>query len=297
MTADAPKERFPDWDRNPRPPVPMPPRGSCDCQVHIYGGDKYPPKWKIGHELPDASLADAQRVLGVMGFDRMVLVHPSVYETDYRLIIDLLKGLPDRSNYRGVVVATDETTDAQLAELDSLGVCGVRFHIASRYEPYDKAHFLRTVARVRELGWHVRLHLDPPDLIEFADVLKSIEDVPMSIDHMGRVDFSKGLDQPAMKLILDLLQRPNWWMMASNGNRTSAMDKDWDDAVPFGRAYVEAAPDRIIWATDFPHVRWRKKRMMNDAEEVELFYRYVDHDAGLIQKILVDNAARLHGFK
>ena len=142
----------------------------------------------------------------------------------------------------------------------------------------------------------MRLHLDPPDLIEFADVLTSIEDVPMVIDHMGRVDFSLGLDQPAMKLILDLLKRPNWWMMASNGNRTSAMEKDWDDAVPYGMAFVEAAPDRVIWATDFPHVRWRKKRMMNDAEEVELFYRYVDHDAGLIKKVLVDNPARLHGF-
>ena len=296
MNVEATKERFPDWDRTPRPPVPLPPRGSTDCQVHIYGAaDKYPPKWKIKHELPDANLADAQRVLGVMGFDRMVLVHPSVYETDYRLIIDLLKSV-DRRNYRGVVVATDETTDAQLAELDALGVCGVRFHIAARYEAYDKPHFLRTVARVRELGWHVRLHLDPPDLIEFADVLTSIEDVPMVIDHMGRVDFSLGLDQPAMKLILDLLKRPNWWMMASNGNRTSAMEKDWDDAVPYGMAFVEAAPDRVIWATDFPHVRWRKKRMMNDAEEVELFYRYVDHDAGLIKKVLVDNPARLHGF-
>jgi 2-pyrone-4,6-dicarboxylate lactonase len=74
------------------------------------------------------------------------------------------------------------------------------------------------------------------------------------------------------------------------------MDAGWDDAVPFGRAYIEAAPDRIIWATDWPHVRWRKARMMNDAEEVELLYRYVDHDRALIQKILVDNPARLHGF-
>jgi predicted TIM-barrel fold metal-dependent hydrolase len=75
------------------------------------------------------------------------------------------------------------------------------------------------------------------------------------------------------------------------------MVDDWDDAVPFGQAYVEAAPDRLIWGSDWPHVRWRKSRMPNDAELVELLYRYVDHDACLIDKILVQNPARLHGFE
>ena len=120
--------------------------------------------------------------------------------------------------------------------------------------------------------------------------------IPISIDHMGRVDFSLGLDQPAVRWILRMLERDNWWMMVSNGNRTSAFDSGWDDAVPFGRAYLGAAPDRTIWATDWPHVRWRKKRMMNDAEEVELLYRYADYDAALLRKVLVDNPARLHGF-
>lgn len=85
-------------------------------------------------------------------------------------------------------------------------------------------------------------------------------------------------------------------MMLSNGARLSRMTDDWDDAVPFGQAFVEAAPDSMIWGSDWPHVRWRKSRMPNDAELVELMYRYVDHDADLIQKILVDNPARLHGF-
>ena len=86
-----------------------------------------------------------------------------------------------------------------------------------------------------------------------------------------------------------------WWMMASNGNRDSTMESGWDDAVPFGRAFILAAPDRAIWGTDWPHPMWTK-RMMNDAEEVELLYRYVDYDAELIRKVLVDNPARLYGF-
>jgi predicted TIM-barrel fold metal-dependent hydrolase len=291
------KEKFPNWDRNPRPPVPLPPPRSCDCQVHVYEDQtRYPVRWNITHEIPDGSFVDAQRVLKVLGFERMVLVHPSVYDTDYSMLKDILRGLPDRSNYRGVVVVKDSVADSELQELADLGVCGVRFHISARYESYPKDAFLRTVARAKALGWHVRLHMDGPDLLDYADVLESLQDIPVVIDHMGRLDFSLGLDQPAMKWILSMLRRDNWWMMASNGNRVSAMEEGWYDAVPFGKAFIDAAPDRIIWATDWPHVRWRKARMMNDAEEVELLYRYVDHDQDLLQKILVDNPARLHGF-
>ena len=79
--------------------------------------------------------------------------------------------------------------------------------------------------------------------------------------------------------------------MLSNGNRLSAMDQGFDDAIPIARAYIEAAPDRVIWGSDWPHVQWRKPRMMNDSEVVELLYRYADNDKALLQKILVDNPA------
>ena len=291
------KEKFPDWDRNPRPPVPLPPPKSCDCQLHIYEDQaRYPVRLNIQHEIPDGTFADARRVMKTLGFQRAVLVHASVYDTDYRMLTDILESVPDRENFRGVVVVKDDVPDTELQRLSEIGVCGVRFHISKRYEAYPKDAFLRTVARAKELGWHVRLHMDGPDLLEYADVLETIRDIPMVIDHMGRVDFSLGLDQPAVRWMLQMLQRDNWWMMVSNGNRMSAMEERWDDAVPFGRAYIEAAPERMIWSSDWPHVRWRKKRMMNDAEEVELFYRYIDNDPSLMKAILVDNPARLHGF-
>jgi predicted TIM-barrel fold metal-dependent hydrolase len=118
----------------------------------------------------------------------------------------------------------------------------------------------------------------------------------MVIDHMGHLDFSLGLEQAALRWITDQLKDERWWVKLSNGNRDSAMETGWDDAVPFAKAMIAAAPDRMIWGTDWPHTGWRKARMMNDAEVVELLYRYVDHDAGMIKKILVDNPARLHRF-
>jgi 2-pyrone-4,6-dicarboxylate lactonase len=299
MSAEAhkEKEKFPDWDRNPRAPVPLPPPKSCDCQLHIYEDQtKYPVRWNIGHEVPDGKFSDAQRVLKILGIERAVIVHASVYDTDYSMIKDILSTAPNRQDFRGAVVFNESVKDRELDELAELGVCGVRFHIAKRYAAYPKDAFLRTIDRAKARGWHVRLHMDGPDLLDYSDVLESLRDVQVSIDHMGRVDFSQGLEQPSVRWILKMLERENWWMMASNGNRTSTMEAGWDDAVPFGRAYIEAAPDRIIWSTDWPHVRWRKKRMMNDAEELELLYRYADNDPAIIKKILVDNPARLHGF-
>lgn len=292
-------EKYADWDRALRAPVPPPPKGSCDCQVHIYGDPaRYPRQWQISHELPVGGVADLQALHAALGIERAVLVHPGPYDTDYRLLVDSLTTLGDKDRYRGVVQVKDAVPDSTLAELSSLGVCAARFHVAKRYPHYDPAELLRSVARVREIGWHVRLHFDPPDLVEHAELLRGIANIPIAVDHFGSLDYRLGLDQPAFRFLLDRMRHDgNWWMMVANGNRYSKMQDCWDDAIPFARAYIEAAPDRVIWASDWPHPRWpRGKRMVNDAESLELLYRYVDNDEALLRKILVENPARLHGF-
>src|SRR5207244_11660660 len=124
-----------------------------------------------------------------------------------------------------------------------------------------------------------------------------IKILAMVIDHMGHLDFSLGLQQPALRWIVDQLKDGNWWVKLSNTNSDSAMETGWDDAIPFAKAMIAAAPDRMAWRTDWPQTGWRKKRMMNDAELVELLYRYVDHDAAMIKKILVDNPALLRALR
>ncbi len=140
------------------------------------------------------------------------------------------------------------------------------------------------------------MHIAGPHIVDYARIFESYKDVTFCVDHLGHVDFSDGLSSPPFLWLVDRLKSHGWWLMLSNGARLSAMTDDWNDAVPFGRAYVEAAPDRVIWGSDWPHVRWRKIRMPNEAELVELFYRYADNDQALIKKILVDNPVRLHGF-
>lgn len=291
-------EKIYEWDRNPRMPVPAPPAGSCDCQFHIYGDPAvFPPRANAPYPpIESATFAEAQRMHKAIGFARGVIVHSAIYGSDHRLLLHALESLNDHERYRGIGILDDQVSDQELSRLHAVGVRGARFNFVRHFAMEQReAEVGRSMARLKELGWHARLHVNGEDLMENSELLRSVTDVPMVIDHFGHVGFEGGMERPVIRWVLETLKRDNWWMMVSNGNRDSKMDSVWDDAIPYGKALIEAAPDRIIWGTDWPHPQWQK-RMMNDAEEVELLYRYVDNDAALLKKILVDNPVRLHGF-
>ncbi len=289
---------FLEWERNTRPPSPPAPPLSCDSQFHIYEDPKkYPPKEGALYDPPNGKFQDMMGVLQKLGFARGVIVHPMPYDTDHRLLIDTLSALEDRSNIRAVAIIKDNVSDSELAKLNDLGVRGARFNIGKYYnELHSQASLLRSMERAKELGWHARLHVAGPNLHEHADIFSSIKDLTFVVDHMGHLDFSQGMQVPAFTWLIDRLKHHGWWLMLSNGSRLSSMNEGWDDAVPFGQAFAEAAPDRMIWGSDWPHVRWKKPRMPNDGELVELLYRYLNNDKALIEKVLVQNPARLHGF-
>lgn len=287
-----------EWDKNPRMPAPAPPAGSCDCQFHIYGDPaRFPPRANAPYPpITSASFAEAQRMHRAIGFARGVIVHSAIYGSDHRLLLHALESLGDRDRYRGIGILDDNVSDTELERLNAAGVRGARFNFIRFFAIEQReAEVRRAMARLREVGWHARLHVNGEDLLQNSALLRSIKDIPMVIDHFGHVGFAGGIDRPVIRWVLDTLKHENWWVMISNGNRDSKMEAGWDDAVPYGKAFIEAAPDRIVWGSDWPHPQWTK-RMMNDAEEVELLYRYVDNDAALLKKILVDNPARLHGF-
>jgi len=288
---------YPEWDRAVRPPVPLPPQQACDCQAHIFGDVRtYPTQPDAAYVPPAASFTDLCGVERTLGFTRFVIVHSTVYGPDHRVTIDALASLKDRSHIRAIGRVSDITGDAEIERLHALGFRGTRFAFRNDQPRTGWDAILRTAARVRGLGWHLRLHFRDP-IHENAERLKALKDIPVVVDHLGYPDPALGADDPNCRFIVDRLKHdPNWWVMLSNGNRLSTMDAGWDDAVPIARAYIEAAPDRLIWGSDWPHVQWRKPRMMNDGEVVELLYRYVDNDPALLRNILVDNPARLHGF-
>jgi len=158
----------------------------------------------------------------------------------------------------------------------------------------DMDEFHRTIERIRPLGWHVDLHFDAGDLIEHAKLLDELP-VPFIIDHMGRVPTKAGLEQPPFQHLLALIRsNQRCWVKVSGAERISSAGPPFTDAVPFARALIEAAPDRILWGTDWPHPNIAR-HMPNDGDLVDLVPLMMP-DAALQKRILVDNPHRLYGF-
>src|SRR4051794_32762778 len=210
MTETVPTTTPLTWIRETRAPNPLPPPKSCDCQFHIYGDPKkYPPKKGAYYQPPDATFEHMRGVLKTLGFERGVIVHPMPYDTDHRLLIDTLSALnpKDRDNFRATGIVKHNVTDADMARLNELGVRGARFNIGRRYqETTSRDAILRSIARVREIGWHMRLHITGDDIIPDADFLRSIKGITVCVDHMGHLHVEHGIEQPACRFLIDMLK-------------------------------------------------------------------------------------------
>lgn len=130
------------------------------------------------------------------------------------------------------------------------------------------------------------------DLLELEPVIDGLP-VPFVIDHMGRIDAAAGLEQPPFARLLALTARENCWVKLSGADRISAASAPFRDAVPFARALLAAAPDRVLWGTDFPHPLPRHA-VQEDRDLLDLLPLL--GDAVQLRKLLVDNPARLYGF-
>jgi 2-pyrone-4,6-dicarboxylate lactonase len=280
-------------DPNTRKPKFRPPPLACDAHCHIFGpAAKFPYDPQAAYQPPDSPFEALQKLHSILGIERAVIVHASCHGADMRVTLDGIR----RSNgrYRGTAIIDESYGDREFRQMHDGGIRAVRFnfvqHLGGRP---DMAFFKRTVERVKDMGWHLILHLDASDLIELDALFKSIP-VPMVIDHMGRVKAAEGLEQPAFKVLLEWMKHDKFWVKVCGPERVSSKGPPFTDAVPFARRLIEAAPDRILWGTDWPHPNVGKY-MPNDGELVDLFAQMAP-EPELQKKILVDNPARLYGF-
>ncbi len=277
-------------DPNPVKPNYVPPPGACDAHCHVFGpGDRFPYAASRTYTPPDAPKEKLAALHRHLGLSRAVLVQASCHGTDNSAVLDAIAS--SHGAWRGVGMVSQDVSERELEQLHAGGVRGVRFNFVAHL---GGAPDLKTVdgvlARVATLGWHVVLHLDAADISTYGDFLNRLR-VPFIIDHMGRVQAQHGLDQQPFKLLLGLLKNELAWVKVSGCDRISSAGKPYHDAIPFARTLIEAAPDHVLWGTDFPHPN--VKVMPNDGELVDLFAKFCDDDA-LRRKVLIDNPARLY---
>jgi 2-pyrone-4,6-dicarboxylate lactonase len=288
-------ELCPPPDPHPKRPRFALPPGACDAVCHVIGPrESYPFSPLRKYDAPDAPFDDLARLHATLGIERAALVQATVHGADNSAMVDALQR--SRGRYRGVAILDGGESDAELARLDRAGVCGVRFNFVGMLGgPPPAATFQRIVDRIAEFGWHVALHVGGPDILEHESTLRKIP-VPVVIEHMGRVDIAQGLAQASFVRMLDLMKHEGFWVKIDMGDRLSLTGPPYSDVVPFAQAIVAAAPQRVLWGTDWPHPMYQRSLPMpNDGELVDLFGAYVP-DAALRERILVENAARFYRY-
>ena len=278
-------------DPDTRVPRYRAPPGACDAHCHVFGpADRFPYAPDRAYTPPDAPYEGLVELHRILGIERAVIVHASCHGSDMRVTLDGIARSGGRM--RGVAVVDPGVTDAELAALDAGGIRGVRFNFVKHLGGMpDMAFFERVLAQVEALGWHVVLHLDAEDVVELAPRIARIR-VPFVIDHMGRVKAKNGLEQAPFRQLLELMRNPLAWVKSCGAERVSSAGAPFRDAVPFARALVEVAPDRVLWGTDWPHPNIAGD-MPNDGDLVDLLAEAVEDEA-VRRRVLVDNATRLY---
>lgn len=284
--------------------APMP-AGACDSHVHVFGPvDRYPLAADRMYTPAPASLEDLLAVHRQLGIDRRIIVHPSVYGRDVSCSVDAT--LAAGAGTKLVAVIDEKTTDQELRVLHESGTCGIRInlHTHGRSDVREAARgILWAQDRVKAYGWHLQLFTSVDVIVQIAPELERLE-LPLVLDHWGKVDAARGADAPEFKALMSLIARRPIWVKLSAPERISSRP-DFDDVPVLLREFVRHAPERLIWGTDWPHTAMLRS---DDVRSQVQPYRPVDDghslnrladwlsDPALFAEILAGNPARLYGF-
>ena len=274
-----------------RPRQALPP-GACDAHCHLFGPSSVfpfsPDRAYTPPELPKQALFALHDHLGV---ERRVIVQASCHGTDNAAMLDGLRARPESS--RGVAALAADVTVAELEDMHAAGVRGARFNFMARIQKAPQTSQIDAlIRRFRPLGWHLVLHFDPEDLPRLRPWIETLE-LPVVIDHAARLG-ARDMGGAGLDGFCALMTRPNLWTKLSGIERGSESGAPYDDMLPMLQAVAQAAPDRVMWGSDWPHPVLDRP-MPDDGGLVDFLWRVIP-DPVARQAVLVDNPARLYGF-
>ncbi len=271
-----------------------PPPLACDAHCHVFGpASRFPFSPTRTYTPPDSGIDDFERLQTRLGLQRAVFVQASCHGADNAAMLDAIQRGAGR--YAGVAMIDPSFTDDDLAHLHANQVRGIRFNfVAHLGGAPDLDVFHSLVDRVAPLGWHIVLHLDARDFARYAPLLDTMP-TPYVIDHMARVPAADGIDQEPFQRLLERVDGDErCWVKISCAERlTEGRIAPYDDVIPFARALVECAPDRLLWGTDWPHPNLTD--MPDEGVLLDLLAEFVPDEA-VRNRILVDNPAVLYDF-
>ena len=275
------------------------PANACDAHFHVFGSaEQYPyGSDNLRYAPPVAPLSEYLRLAAHLGLTRYVFVQPSAYGRDNRCMLDAMQQV-GVAHCRGIFDIDENAPDALLAEMDATGVRGVRINY-SPIHPFEAGlaqkmtpRIERLAARCAELGWHLDFLLPGWLTAELMPLMKSLT-LPFSMAHMGMNLGKDGVDAPGFQALLELVNHGdrNAYVKLTGIYRMSKVPQ-FTDADPLARALMQAAPDRLIWGSDYPHLSFGEH---SSVELFNLLARWTD-DEKIRKMILTDNPQRLFGF-
>jgi predicted TIM-barrel fold metal-dependent hydrolase len=271
------------------------PANACDCHMHIYDGERFPPA-RPGPQSrmqSNATAVDYRLLQKRNGTTRTVIVTPAAYVVDNRVTLDAIQQL-GAANTRGVAVLHPTVTDAELKTLADGGIRGIRFTVFDPASAAVSIDMIEPLARrVAGLGWHVQIHMRGDQIVENGDMLQRLP-AQVVFDHLGRLPQPAPLEHAAFKIIRAMLDKGRTWVKLSGAYMdTNVGAPTYADKLAVVQAYIKAAPERVVWGSDWPHPTEKEKP--NDATLFDLLTEWAP-DAAQRQRILVTNPEALYGF-
>ena len=275
------------------------PLNACDAHFHVFGpADKYPyGSDKLRYAPPLAPLSEYLQLAKHLGLTRFVFVQPSAYGRDNSCMLDAMKEV-GIEHCRGIVDIDEDAPDSMLAEMDKIGVRGVRINY-SPIHPYEPGlpekmipRIKKIAARCKEIGWHLDFLLPGWLTTEMVPFMKTLQ-VPFSMAHMGMNLAKDGPQAPGFQALLDLVNHgERLAYIKLTGIYRMSKVPNFTDSDPMAQALMKAAPDRLIWGSDYPHLSFGEN---SSVELFNLLSRWTK-DEKILKQILTDNPARLFGF-
>jgi predicted TIM-barrel fold metal-dependent hydrolase len=280
-------------------PIRRAPAGACDAHFHVFGDPaRFPYRDpKLRYQPPLAPLEDYLVRANRIGIERFVFVQPSAYLRDNDCQLQAMAKMGDRC--RGIVDIEDDAPDSLFESLSRQNVRGIRVNVSPIHAPdAELASRLRPridalEQRCKDFGWHLDFLL-PGWLTEsLLDRMARLE-VDFSLAHLGMFAAAAGPEQPGFKRLLELVSRGSGrcWVKLTGYYRISRRPPDYGDVRPMIEALASAAPDRLIWGSDDPHLSFAHET--GTVALYNLTCQWTTPEQ--LQKILVDNPARLFGF-
>lgn len=275
-----------------KPRLPSPP-GACDTHMHIFE-----PAYKPlpGANLPSipGTMAEYRKLRARLGITRTVIVQPTAYGNDNRCTLDAMQALSDETHQtRGVAIVLPQDSDAEIARLTAAGIRGIRYHLLpGGGVNWDTLNAM--AARVAPHGWHVQLQMDGRELAGREAMLKALP-CDIVIDHIGRFMQPVAADDAGWRALRRLVDSGRCWVKLSapyHGSKTGA--PDYADAAASAKELIRAAPERMLYATNWPHPSL-KGNLPDDAALLDLLNEWAGNEI-VRRQILVDNPAALYRF-